>query len=146
MDEIRVFMVLEKGERLDKFLTYNLTELSRSRIQNLIRDGFVSIDGKIFTKTGIPLSSGQTIEIRIPPASPSNLQSENIPLHIIFENTDLMVINKPAGMVVHPAAGHLSGTLVQAALGHAPELEGIGGEQRTTVHTDGFRISLDCGR
>jgi 23S rRNA pseudouridine1911/1915/1917 synthase len=73
------------------------------------------------------------VEVRIPPVAPTTLIAENIPLEIVFENDDLMVINKPAGMVVHPAAGHSSGTLVHAALGHDPNLEGIGGEERPGV-------------
>jgi 23S rRNA pseudouridine1911/1915/1917 synthase len=73
------------------------------------------------------------IQVRIPPVQPGDLQPEAIPLEIIFENDDLLVVNKPAGMVVHPAAGHTSGTLVHAALAHAPEMEGIGGEQRPGV-------------
>lgn len=133
MDDLRIFEVSAGGERLDKFLTGLLTEFSRSRIQGLIRDGFVRVDEIVIQKTGTTLSDGQKVEIRIPPVMPSNLQPEDIPLQIVFENDDLMVINKPAGMVVHPAAGHPSGTLVQAALAHAPELEGIGGEQRPGV-------------
>jgi 23S rRNA pseudouridine1911/1915/1917 synthase len=70
------------------------------------------------------------VVVRIPPPVPSNLVAEDIPLDIIFENDDLIVVNKPAGMVVHPAAGHYSGTLVNAVLGYDPDLEGIGGEER----------------
>jgi 23S rRNA pseudouridine1911/1915/1917 synthase len=73
------------------------------------------------------------IQVRLPPTEPSDLIPEDIPLDIIFENEDLMVVNKPAGMVVHPAAGHSSGTLVHAALAHAPGMEGIGGEKRPGV-------------
>jgi 23S rRNA pseudouridine1911/1915/1917 synthase len=73
------------------------------------------------------------VVIRIPPPVPSTLIGEDIPLNILFENEDLLVVNKPAGMVVHPSPGHVSGTLVHAALGHAPELEGIGGEERPGI-------------
>jgi 23S rRNA pseudouridine1911/1915/1917 synthase len=123
----------EKGERLDKFLVECLPDLSRSRLQGLIRDGFVQVAGQVVTKVGFKLEVEQEIGVRIPPPVLSDLVGEDIPLQIIFENEDLMVVNKPAGMVVHPAAGHANGTLVQAALGHAPELEGVGGEQRPGI-------------
>ncbi len=123
----------EEDQRLDKFLVTCLPELSRSRIQGLIRDGFVRIDRVSADKNGQMIQKGQQIEFRLPPAVPSDLIPESIPLDIIFENDDLMVVNKPAGMVVHPAAGHDSGTLVHAALAHAPEMEGINGEERPGV-------------
>ncbi len=119
--------------RLDKFLVSCLPDYSRSRLQGLIKDGFVKINGELAAKGGRTIETGDQVEIRIPPVVPSDLIPENIPLQIIYENEHLMVINKPAGMVVHPAAGHPTGTLVQAALAHAPELEGIGGEQRPGV-------------
>lgn len=119
--------------RLDKFLVTHLGDFSRSRLQALIRDGYVKVDGKVITKTGAVLAANQTVEIHLPEPEPSGLTPENIPLAIVFENQDVMVINKPAGMVVHPAAGHSTGTLVHAALAHAPELEGIGGERRPGI-------------
>lgn len=122
-----------QADRLDKFLVAHLTEFSRSRLQALIRDGFVKVDGKVTTKTGLVLAVNQKVEIDLPATEPSNLVPEEIPLDIVFENNDLMVINKPAGMVVHPAAGHATGTLVHAALAHAPELDGIGGERRPGI-------------
>jgi 23S rRNA pseudouridine1911/1915/1917 synthase len=120
-------------QRLDKFLVTCLPEFSRSRLQDLIKDGLVTVDGKPAGKGGQVLVHPAEVVVRIPPPLPSDLQVEAIPLEIIFENDDLLVIDKPAGMVVHPAAGHLSGTLVNAALGHLPEWEGIGGEQRPGV-------------
>ena len=108
------------ARRLDVFLTACLPEFSRSRLQGLIRDGFVTVDGEPVTKTGRDLEVGERIEIRIPAPVPSGLIAEDIPLDIIFENEDLLVVNKPAGMVVHPSPGHDSGTLVHAALGHCP--------------------------
>jgi len=90
----------------------------------------VLINGELAKKSGQVLEAGDGIEVRIPPPVPSGLVAENIPLDIIFENDDLIVVNKPAGMVVHPAAGHSSGTLVNAVLGHEPDIEGIGGEER----------------
>lgn len=120
-------------QRLDKFLVASLPEFSRSRLQALIKDGFVSIDGQLAHKAGQVLEGPAEVQVRIPPREPANLEPEDIPLRIVFENEDLLVVNKPAGMVVHPAAGHASGTLVHAALSHAPEMEGIGGEQRPGV-------------
>lgn len=119
-----------KAERLDKFLVTCLPEFSRARLQGLIADGFVSVNGVLAKKSGQMLEPGSEIEVRIPPPVPSGLTGEDIPLDIIFENDDLIVVNKPAGMVVHPAAGHASGTLVNAVLGYDPDLEGIGGEER----------------
>lgn len=119
--------------RLDKFLVSQLPQFSRSRLQGLIRDGFVQVNAKTVNKTGTVLSPGQTVEIVLPETEPSDLIPEEIPLNVVFENQDLMVINKPAGMVVHPAAGHATGTLVHAALAHSPELEGIGGERRPGI-------------
>jgi 23S rRNA pseudouridine1911/1915/1917 synthase len=133
-DRVETFQYVKQDrERLDVFLTSCLPEFSRSRIQGLIRDGFVIIGGEMVTKTGRDLESGEQIQIRIPPVVPSGLIAEDIPLDIIFENGDLVVVNKPAGMVVHPSPGHSNGTLVHAALGHIPELEGIGGEERPGI-------------
>ena len=123
----------EQTQRLDKYLVTCLTDFSRSRLQGLIKDGFVTIDGETARKAGQKLEKGAIVEVRIPPPIPTTLVPEQIPLEIIFENEAVMVVNKPAGMVVHPAAGHPSGTLVHAALGHAPEMEGIGGEGRPGV-------------
>jgi len=123
----------ETPERLDKFLTGLLQEFSRSRIQGLIADGLVDVNGQTAKKAGQALEAGSIVTVRIPPPAPTELLAENIPLDIVFENDDLLVVNKLAGMVVHPAAGHSSGTLVNAVLGHDPDLEGIGGEERPGV-------------
>ena len=120
-------------QRLDKFLVSCMSEFSRARLQGLIADGFVLVDGQPARKSGQMISSGAQVQVRIPPVAPTDLIPEAIPLDILFENDDLMVVNKPAGMVVHPAAGHASGTLVHAALAHAPEMAGIGGEKRPGV-------------
>jgi 23S rRNA pseudouridine1911/1915/1917 synthase len=120
-------------QRLDKFLTESLPEFSRSRIQGLIADGFVDVNGRAASKAGQSLEAGTKLTVRIPPPVPTGLVAEEIPLDILFENDDLLVVNKPAGMVVHPAAGHASGTLVNAVLGYDAELEGIGGEERPGV-------------
>ena len=123
----------ETPERLDKFLVGQLQEFSRSRIQGLIADGFVDVNGQAAKKAGQTLESGFRVTVRIPPPAPTDLIPEEIPLDILFENDDLVVVNKPAGMVVHPAAGHASGTLVNAMLGYDPDLEGIGGDERPGV-------------
>ena len=123
----------DQEERLDHFLVERLPEFSRSRLQSLIKDGFVTVDGLPAKKAGQKLEPGSRVEVRIPPPAPSGLVGEEIPLDILFENDDLLVVNKAAGMVVHPAAGHDSGTLVNAVLGHDPEIEGIGGEERPGV-------------
>jgi 23S rRNA pseudouridine1911/1915/1917 synthase len=120
-------------KRLDKFLVVKIPEHSRAFLQGLIVDGFVKVDDKTITKSSLLLEQDQKILIRIPPPQPTDLIPEDIPLDIIFENDDLMVINKPAGMVVHPAVGHSTGTLVHAALSHAPEMDGISREQRPGI-------------
>jgi 23S rRNA pseudouridine1911/1915/1917 synthase len=119
--------------RLDKFLVSRLPEYSRTRLQNLIENGSILVNGIVAHKSGQMINQGNLIEVHIPPPEPTELVPEAIPLNIIFENEDLMVVNKPAGMVVHPATGHTSGTLVHAALAHAPEMIGIGGEKRPGV-------------
>jgi 23S rRNA pseudouridine1911/1915/1917 synthase len=123
----------DRPKRLDKFLVDQLPEYSRSRLQALIRDGQVKVDGQPAYKAGQVLDGEALVQVQIPAPVPSELQPEPIPLDIVFENDDLIVVNKPAGMVVHPAAGHQTGTLVHAALAHAPELEGIGGQLRPGI-------------
>lgn len=123
----------ETPERLDKYLVGQLQEFSRSRIQGLIVDGFVDVNGHPAKKAGQLLEHGSSITVRVSPPVPTDLIAEDIPLDILFENDDLLVVNKPAGMVVHPAVGHASGTLVNAVLGYDPEIEGIGGEERPGV-------------
>lgn len=131
--DFRFEFLQAKPERLDKFLVDCLPDLSRTRIQTLIKDGFISVDDQSPRKSGQMLDMGCVVKIHIPAQTPTELIPESIPLEIIFENEDLLVINKPAGMVVHPAAGHSTGTLVHAALAHAPQMEGIGGELRPGV-------------
>lgn len=124
---------LDKPNRLDKFLVEKLADFSRSRIQNFIRDEHVLINQKTALKGGVLVEKGDFIQITIPPVMDSGLIPEEIPLDILFENEDLLVVNKPAGMVVHPAAGHSTGTLVHAVLSHVPDLEGVGGEHRPGI-------------
>ena len=133
-DRVLHFLFEKKTpERLDKFLVEKLQEFSRSRIQGLITDGFVDVDGRAAKKAGQSIENGYNVTVRIPPSVPTDLVPEQIALDILFENDDLLLVNKPAGMVVHPAVGHASGTLVNAVLGYDPEIEGIGGEERPGV-------------
>lgn len=122
----------QEGARLDIWLTRRLTGMSRSRIQQLIRAGLVTINAHP-VKESHKIKPGEQIEVNIPPPRPVELKAEKIPLNILFEDDALLVINKPAGMVVHPAPGHNSGTLVNAILHHCPQLAGIGGELRPGI-------------
>lgn len=119
-----------EAQRLDHFLVTQLPDHSRSFLQKLIKEGMVRVDGKAVTKNGYKLDDGMEVEVRIPPPAPSDLVPEKIALDILYEDERVIVVNKAPGMVVHPAAGHDSGTLVHAVLGHAPDIEGIGGERR----------------
>lgn len=123
----------DQPQRLDHFLAQKIPDSSRSQIQRLIKNGNVSVDGEIPTKTGLMLVSGNQICVEIPPPEPLDIQPEDIKLQIIYEDENVLVVNKPAGMVVHPSAGHSKGTLVHAALGHAPFLAGIGGKMRPGI-------------
>ena len=127
------FEVPLTGGRLDLTLVMQVPDLSRTRIQQLIRSGMVKIDGLIASKPGFRLNGGEVVEILIPAPVRSKLQAEQIPIDIIFETDDLLLVNKPAGMVVHPSAGHETGTLVHAALAYSPDMEGVGGEVRPGV-------------
>ncbi|MBI5082350.1 MAG: RluA family pseudouridine synthase [Chloroflexi bacterium] len=121
------------GDRLDRFLASALPDLSRTHLQRLIEDGFVTVDTVAVSKTGMRLTGGERITVRVPPPAPTDLLAESIPLNVIYEDSDLIVIDKPAGMVVHPSAGHASGTLVNAVLGHDPDIEGVGDEARPGI-------------
>jgi 23S rRNA pseudouridine1911/1915/1917 synthase len=123
----------EGAKRLDKFLVERLPAFSRSRLQALIRGGAVSVNGIPARKAGQILENGTMVQLQIPPVEPASIVPEAIPLDIVYEDHNLLVVNKPAGMVVHPAAGHASGTLVHAVLAHAPEMVGVGGEQRPGI-------------
>jgi 23S rRNA pseudouridine1911/1915/1917 synthase len=125
------------GQRLDRFLVLMLADQSRSQLQRLITDGHVTVtthSGLNKTaKSNLQLREGDRIAVDIPAARVSELAGEELPLEILFQDTDLAVINKPAGMVVHPAAGHESGTLVNALLHHLTDLSGVGGELRPGI-------------
>ncbi|MFN7145992.1 MAG: pseudouridine synthase, partial [Myxococcota bacterium] len=118
--------------RLDRALAEAFPDLSRARIQALIGDGHVTIDGAP-AKASLKPVAGQVVEIAVPDAAPSTLVGEDIPLDILHEDEDLIVLVKPAGMVVHPSAGHGAGTLVHALLGRAGSLSTIGGVERPGI-------------
>jgi len=119
--------------RLDKFLAQHLPDTSRSRLQALVKEGMVQVNGTLIQKTGFSIEAGDRVTITIPEPVVAGLVPETTALDILFENKDVVVINKVAGMVVHPAPGHTSGTLVHAALGNFSDLEGIGGELRPGI-------------
>lgn len=123
------------GERLDRYLAEELAEfsLSRSRIQNLIEDGCVKLNQQPCVSKKVSVKEGDRILVMIPEAEPLELTPESIPLDILYEDEVLIIINKPAGLVVHPAPGHPNGTLVNALLAHCQNLPGIGGVQRPGI-------------
>ncbi|MFQ3614023.1 MAG: RluA family pseudouridine synthase, partial [Cyanobacteriota bacterium] len=123
----------QQGSRLDRGLAEYWSDLSRSRLQQLIREGQVWLNGDPCLDKNRTLQAGDQIEVRIPAATPLTLQPERIPLEILYEDADLIVINKPRDLVVHPAPGHSSGTLVHALLAHCPNLSGINGAQRPGI-------------
>jgi 23S rRNA pseudouridine1911/1915/1917 synthase len=122
-----------EGERLDRFLTDQVPEFSRSQIQRLIESGHVTHSRYQKVKPNNDIREGDVIGVELPEAQPSTAQAEDIPLDILFNDADLVVVNKPAGMVVHPAAGNQTGTLVNALLFHIKDLSGIGGEVRPGI-------------
>ena len=121
-----------EGVRLDRFLVSMLPELSRSQIQRLIKDGHVRVAGRE-AKANQPVKIGQGIDVDTPALVDPKPQPEALPLPILYQDHDIIVVDKPAGMVVHPAAGHASGTLVNALLHHVDDLSGIGGEKRPGI-------------
>ncbi|BCL37037.1 RluA family pseudouridine synthase [Nostoc sp. MS1] len=125
--------VEEDSARIDRYLAEELPDLSRSRIQQLIEQGKVQVNDKVCTSKKINLKVGDRITLEIPEAQPLELIPQDIPLDILYEDDQLLIINKPAGLVVHPAPGHPNGTLVNAVLAHCPNLPGIGGVQRPGI-------------
>lgn len=119
------------GARLDRYVSDLLPDLSRAAVQRLIDDAQVRVDG-VARKASYRVQAGETITVRVPPPELAIPKAEAIPLDILYEDDDLIVINKPAGMVVHPAAGHAGGTLVNAILAHCPNLN-VGGVERPGV-------------
>lgn len=127
------FIAQQAGERLDRTVAELLPHLSRAHIQRLIKEGQVTVDGETRLKPAARIAGGETIAIQIPPAVPQPLAAEQIPLDVVYQDDEVVVVNKPAGMVVHPAAGHPSGTLVNALLSRLPQLALVGGERRPGI-------------
>src|SRR5437763_553067 len=124
----------EAGERLDRVLARHLAEFSRSRLKTLIEAGTVEVDGHTIRDPSHRVNSGVAIQIDIPPPAAAKPAPEPIPLNVVYEDADIIAIDKPAGLVVHPAAGNWSGTLVNALIAHCGEsLSGIGGERRPGI-------------
>jgi len=125
------------GQRLDRFLVAVLADQSRSQLQRLIAEGHVSVTtggGRAkAAKANLALHEGDRIHVDMPAARPTAVAGEELPLEVLYQDGDVAVINKPAGMVVHPAAGHDSGTLVNALLHHITDLSGVGGELRPGI-------------
>ncbi len=122
----------DEGQRLDVVVTERRSDLSRSAVQRLIREGHLLLDGRT-VRPSTKVRTGSCIEINLPPPEPVVAVPEQIPLDIVYEDHDLIVINKPPGLVVHPGAGHARGTLVNALLAHCHDLSGIGGQLRPGI-------------
>ena len=121
------------GVRLDKFLAGEVPNHSRARVQRLIDDGCVTLPRVPAPKANTVVRQGDRITVEVPAPAPTALEPEDLPLPVLYDDGDVVVINKPAGMVVHPGAGHASGTLVHALLHHVTDLSGIGGETRPGI-------------
>lgn len=120
-------------QRLDKAILATHPDFSRSRIEGLVKGGFVTVNGAVAEKAGMKVSDDDEIVVEIPPPVPAIPEPEDIPLEVVYEDEDILVINKAPGMVVHPAPGHFTGTLVNALLHHCPNLSGIGGVARPGI-------------
>ncbi len=124
----------QSGDRLDRVLASGLPALSRTRLKALILDGAVTAGGRTILDPGYRVKSGELLQVDVPPPEPAEPEGENIPLSIMYEDDELIVIDKPAGLVVHPAAGHQTGTLVNALIAHCgASLSGIGGVMRPGI-------------
>jgi 23S rRNA pseudouridine1911/1915/1917 synthase len=130
-ERVEVLTVDRDGDRLDAYVAGN-SDLSRARVQALAAEGRVRVDGHVARKSD-RLEVGQEIEVRVPPPEPLDAQPEDIPLDVVYEDLSLLVVNKPPGMVTHPAQGHPTGTLVNALLAHTEDLSGIGGKLRPGI-------------
>ena len=114
----RLIFCVETADRLDRFLAARATALSRTRIKSLVEGGHARVDGRPVEDAALTVRSGQVVELTLPPPEPAEPLGEEIALVVVYEDEDLLVIDKPAGLVVHPAAGNRSGTLVNALIAH----------------------------
>ena len=120
------------GQRIDRFVHASLPDLSRSRCAGLVRDGWVTVDGALVKPASV-VRPGQTVRVVVPPAAPLELEAQAIPLSVVYEDDQLLVVDKPAGLTVHPGPGHPDRTLVNALLALVPDLPGVGGVQRPGI-------------
>ena len=132
MADAITFEVDTAGERLDTFLAARCENLSRSRLQALISGGHVTVDGRGVRPSRV-LKAGEFVSLVVPEPEPSHIVPAEIPLDVVYEDRHLLVVDKPAGMTVHPAPGHRDDTLANAVLAHSPDLEGVGGELRPGI-------------
>ena len=132
MDEVYNFVADRSGTRLDKYVGEKCPQLSRTYAQRLITDGHITVNDRA-AKPSLRLSIGDRLRVVIPPTPPSSLSPEAIPLNIVYEDDDFLVVDKPAGLVVHPAPGHLSHTLINAVLSHFPNLADVSDSLRPGV-------------
>ncbi len=139
MSDVRVFTCQDVGERLDKFLASQCGDLSRSRIKRLIANGGATVDGRT-QSAGFRLKQGQAVSLAVPAPAPTRMTPQRIPLDIVYDDPHLLIVDKPAGMPVHPGAGHPDSTLVNAVLGLDPNIANVGGATRPgLVH----RLDMD---
>ncbi|MBQ1531809.1 MAG: RluA family pseudouridine synthase [Solobacterium sp.] len=131
MAKLRFEAAEDSGVRIDRYLS-DVSDLSRSRVQALVKDGLITVNGKA-VKSSYAVCAGDVIEADVPEDQPMDLLPENIPLDILYEDEDVIVINKPKGMIVHPASGIYTGTLVNALLYHCKDLSGINGVIRPGI-------------
>lgn len=124
--------VEQGGERLDRYVAEALPALSRTVVQRLIEGGEVTVNGTL-TRTAYKVRPGDVVVVHVPPPEPMTLEAQPIALDVLYEDADILVLNKPAGLVVHPGAGNPDGTLVNAILAHCPDLQGIGGTLRPGI-------------
>jgi len=132
MDKLHSLIAGERDVRLDKYVCQQLPELSRSRVQKLIADGHITVNGRP-AKPGLKLNIGDRLKVAVPPAPNEQVLPEDVPLNIIYENDDLLVVDKPAGLTVHPVPGHPGHTLVNALLAHFPHLADTGDALRPGI-------------
>ena len=132
MADAITFDVDTAGERLDRFLASRCEDLSRSRLQALISGGHVTVDGRSVRPSRV-LKAGEFVSLVVPEPEPSHIVPADIPLDVVYEDRHLLVVDKAAGMTVHPAPGHRDDTLANAVLAHCPDLEGVGGELRPGI-------------
>ena len=133
IDTIEIEYKGSNAVRIDKFVQEELSDYSRTEIQDWIKNGFLAINSAILSKASVKISPGDIITVNIPEPVDVDIKPENIPLDILYEDSDIIIVNKPKGMVVHPAPGNYSGTLVNALMYHCKDLSGINGKLRPGI-------------